>query len=169
MSKVFISAFLFLLFSIICLSGTRASKLPEFSDLPQWQATAPEFLTYRGEFKAFYLRRHYQREDGAKFEVFLAGGTEGARLIRALKGRIEINTPSYLLKYAKEGSFQTLLSFTPPEKQGFIAIFLKETPAVVLLARFSGLELEEALKLLKSFDWNQLLAQSLKYLEENPS
>ncbi|NPA49413.1 MAG: hypothetical protein GXO20_05475 [Thermodesulfobacteria bacterium] len=115
--------------------------------------------------KAFYLHRTYQREDGAKLELFLAGGTEGARLIRTLKGRIEINTENYLLKYDKEGPYQTLLSFAPPEKRGFVAIFLKDDPPVILFARFSGLGLKEALGLLKSFDWNQLLSQSLAFLE----
>jgi len=142
-----------------------ASKLPTFKDLPHWQATAPEFLTYSGGMKAFYLHRTYQREDGAKLELFLAGGTEGARLIRTLKGRIEINTENYLLKYDKEGPYQTLLSFAPPEKRGFVAIFLKDDPPVILFARFSGLGLKEALGLLKSFDWNQLLSQSLAFLE----
>ncbi len=144
-------------------------SLPALKELPQWEATSPEFLSYKGNFKAFYLKRSYYRKDGARLEISLAGGSEGARLLRALKGRLEISTPSYMLKYSQEDGFQILSSFTPPDKQGFIAVFLKEEPAVVLLAHFSSLNLKEALKILKCFDWKGLLSQSLNFLEEKSS
>ncbi len=147
-------------------SGVFASGLPSLEDLPSWQASPPEFLTYSGKFKAFSLRRTYQREDGAQLDIFLAGGPEGARLMRVLKGRIEINTKEYLLKYDKEGAYQVLYSFVPPEKRGFIAVFLQEKPTVILFARFLALDLKEALNLLKTFDWARLLSQAQAFLKE---
>ncbi len=141
------------------------SELPALKEVPAWSAGPPDFVSYQGANKAFYVRRTYTREDGARIEVFLAGGAEGARLARVLKGRIEIDTPEYKLKYSQKGPYQTLLSYSPQEKKGFWAVFLNETPVLVLLARFYAIDAEEAFTFLKALDWPQLYQQAKLFFE----
>ena len=159
-----VSFFFFFLASLV-----EAGDLPTLKEVPSWRGSPPQYFSYQGGSKAFYVRRIYQRNDGARVEVLLAGGTEGARLAKVLEGRFEIDTKEYKLKYLKEGPYRVLLSFTPAEKSGFWAVFLNDNPVIILFARFFQLEDQEALSFLKKLDWESISKRSKAFFKEGSS
>ncbi|AEH44672.1 hypothetical protein Thein_0794 [Thermodesulfatator indicus DSM 15286] len=161
--------FLFVLF--LCLSPlvvwASKAELSFLKDLAGWKASEPHYLKYAGgEQKAFYIRRFYERGDGARLEVLFAGGTQGEKLAQTLKGRLEVETPDFILKYRQIDGYRALISYAPKEKKGFVAIFLKDNPSLLLLARFSSLSDEEIWPILKQLGWSGLISQGLAFLKE---
>ncbi len=129
-----------------------------------WQASPPQFLHYQGGFgKAFYIARTYTNGE-ASIQVFLAGGPEGEKFSHLLSDRLEISTKDYYLKYIQDGPFRCLVSYTPPEKRGFMAVFLSKKPVVILFARYQGLTDKELYQWLKGFDWEKLRQKSIAVL-----
>ncbi len=153
----------------LLLAGFSQAEENQFLPLPElkgWQSSAPDFLKFTSEpGKAFYVKRFYDRPDGARLEVLFAGGSQGAKLARSLKGRLEVETPEFVLRYRKIDGYPALVSFAPKEKKGFIAIFLKEDPALLLLARFSSLTDQDVINILRELGWPKLIAEGLAYLK----
>ncbi|WP_157627890.1 hypothetical protein [Thermodesulfatator autotrophicus] len=158
-------------FLVVCLLPLEvlASKeeLSFLKDIPGWKASEPHYLKYAGgEQKAFYIRRFYERGDGARLEVLFAGGTQGEKLAQALKGRLEVETSDFILKYRQIDGYQALISYAPKEKKGFVAVFLKDSPSLLLLARFSAVSDKEIWPILKKLSWPRLISQGLAFLKK---
>ncbi len=137
----------------------------ELPDIPGWQASSPDFLTYKsGLTRAFYLRRVYH-QNGAQMEILLAGGLEGKRLERAFEGRFEVETKDYYLRYRKEGPYRVFATYSRSEEKGVYAIFLSEDPVLVLIARYQGLTDDRALSWLKTLDWEVLKEKGISLLQ----
>ncbi len=152
----------FFFFLLVSRVWAISIELPPVSG---WAASEPDFLVYsNGQTKAFYLRRLYQNENGATIEVLLAGGLEGKRLEQALKGRFELETESYYLRYTQEGDYKVFATYHRPEKRGVYAVFLSTEPVLVLMARYQGLTDSEAISWLKRLDWNDLTEKALSLL-----
>ncbi len=148
------------------LSGLVWAGSLELPDVSGWQATLPDFLSYKsGLTQAFYLRRLYQNQEGASIEVLLAGGLEGKKLERAFEGRFELETENYYLRYRQEGRYRVFATYSRPEKKGVYAIFLSKDPVLVLVARYQGLTDAQALAWLKTFNWEALRQKALQEFE----
>ncbi len=159
------SKFILLFLVFLCATPALAGVV-SLAEVEGWQAGPADFLHYRGAYgRAFYVTRVYQR-DGARIQLFLAGGAEGEKFQHLLSGRLEVETKDYFLKYFQDGNYRLLISHSRPEKKGFMAVFLNEKPVIILFARYQGLSAEEIRTWLKHFDWDQLKQESLAELKD---
>ena len=165
MHKLLKTIFLLGIGLFLLRTSVRAGELT-LPELPGWKASFPDFATYKSDFaRAFYLKRTYQKDNGAFMEVLLAGGPEGKRLRQAFENRFEFETENFYLRYRKEGRYRMFTTYDRQEKKGVIAVFLKEDPILILVARYQNLKDKEALDLLKSFDWPKLSDEAVRQLK----
>jgi len=160
---------LFILF-VWCLSFAVWAEGADLTlpELPGWKASFPDFATYKSNLaQAFYLKRTYRKDNGASLEVLLAGGPEGKRLMQAFENRFEFETENFYLRYRKEGGYRLFTSYDRQEKKGIIAVFLQEDPIIILVARYTNLNDQEALELLKKLNWQSLKEKALKQFERS--
>jgi hypothetical protein len=158
----------FILLPLGLYAGGADSLAALLVDLPGWSAEKAEGsdASY-GDTRAIAATRSYENGDKRIDATIFVGMQVVSAWGSEYKEGFKVDTPEGIMEVKKIDGFLVYYGYEKGESAGGIMVLLqdpqkKADSGAVLAVEFEGLELEEALKIARTYDWSRMKAEVAK-------